>query len=353
MPTRQFRTHELALALIAAIQDYQRAPSTERLAIVHERYRDWSRSPESAGLPKPPEQTNKLGEWLTAIMAIVETEENRAPAGGLSALLREATTACAESRGRFWLIASVSDRLQKCKDESEAGRIDETGAALFPFASLAGGGSIKIEERFYSMLLMTRGGRAADEDMQRFHDFARRAGATLLADPCTCTWEIGTCLTPKEFWLGGLLFCAPKPVICDSGCRIHTQPWAASVAFLRDLLYAPKPGTNTSAASASARQHVDLDPIGDKAPPAKENRKAKRKCGRRRLPETDPKVQVYSRIQREHQAGTARSDILERLRSDKDFVEQVAAAKLKLNGKLVKAALAFFEQRKKQETPST
>jgi hypothetical protein len=84
-----------------------------------------------------------------------------------------------------------------------------------------------------------------------------------------------------------------------------------------------------------------------------DSRTTKRKGGRRRLAETDPKFQVYDRIRREHGAGTARSDIPERLRSDRDFMEQVEAAKLRLNRNLVKAALAFFEQRKKQETPST
>ncbi len=74
--------------------------------------------------------------------------------------------------------------------------------------------------------------------------------------------------------------------------------------------------------------------------------------GRRRLAETTLKFQIYDRIRREHVAGIARRDIPERLRSDKDLMEQVKAAKLTVNKKLVKNALAYFNRpRKTQQTP--
>jgi hypothetical protein len=76
--------------------------------------------------------------------------------------------------------------------------------------------------------------------------------------------------------------------------------------------------------------------------------------GRPRLHKSDPlKLQVYQRIQREHEAGTRRGDILNRLKDDKDFVAQANEAKLPLKPRLVKNALAYFSGRKNQKTPST
>ena len=65
------------------------------------------------------------------------------------------------------------------------------------------------------------------------------------------------------------------------------------------------------------------------------------------MKESNPwKFQVYERIKREHDAGTRPSDIPKQLRDDKDFAEQVEKAKLKLDRKLVKNALAYFGSRK-------
>src|SRR5262249_17483836 len=85
--------------------------------------------------------------------------------------------------------------------------------------------------------------------------------------------------------------------------------------------------------------------------------KGKRRGGKRPLEISDPvKVQVYDRIKPEHRKGQAYVDAVARLKGDKDFVEQVERAGLKLNTTLVKKALALFdsrkrdEERKKQET---
>jgi hypothetical protein len=86
--------------------------------------------------------------------------------------------------------------------------------------------------------------------------------------------------------------------------------------------------------------------------------KSKRGGGRQPLEKQNPlKFQVYKRIHREHQPSEEYQDTLDRLKNDKDFVQQVADAKLKLNSKLVRNALAFFDQRnrnarKEQETGS-
>ncbi len=63
-------------------------------------------------------------------------------------------------------------------------------------------------------------------------------------------------------------------------------------------------------------------------------------------------LQVYQRIQQEHRPSTQYSDAVARLKNDKQFVEQVAEAKLKLDTKLVRKALAYFDTRQKREQAS-
>jgi hypothetical protein len=86
--------------------------------------------------------------------------------------------------------------------------------------------------------------------------------------------------------------------------------------------------------------------------------KRKRRGGKPPLEQTHPlRFQVYQRIEREHQPGDDYKDTVDRLKGNKDFTDQVEAAGLKLSTKLVRKALALFDQRqrearKKQETDS-
>jgi hypothetical protein len=79
-------------------------------------------------------------------------------------------------------------------------------------------------------------------------------------------------------------------------------------------------------------------------------RRGKGKGGKRPLEESNPlKFQVYERINRERQPGEDHADIVQRLKSDQGFVGQVRDAKLTLNTKLVRRAIALFDQRKRHE----
>jgi hypothetical protein len=71
--------------------------------------------------------------------------------------------------------------------------------------------------------------------------------------------------------------------------------------------------------------------------------------GRRELERCNPlQFQVYKRIQEEHQAGEQYVETVNRLKGDANFVEQVKDAGLKkLDAKLVRKALAFFDSRKR------
>ena len=55
------------------------------------------------------------------------------------------------------------------------------------------------------------------------------------------------------------------------------------------------------------------------------------------------------KARREHQPNAAYRDTVDRLESDKQFVEQVREAGLKLNTELVRKAIAFFDRRKRDE----
>jgi hypothetical protein len=81
---------------------------------------------------------------------------------------------------------------------------------------------------------------------------------------------------------------------------------------------------------------------------------------KRRLEESNPQLfQVYTRIKQESQAGERHKDIVARLKTDKQFSEQVKEAGRTLDVQLVKNALALFDQRdraqarKNQDPPGT
>jgi hypothetical protein len=87
--------------------------------------------------------------------------------------------------------------------------------------------------------------------------------------------------------------------------------------------------------------------------------KQKRKGGRRPLEQSNPlKAQIYQRVQRAHVPGDDYLKTVSQLQADRDFIDQISEANMRLDTKLVRKALAFFDQRKrhpadkKQETHS-
>jgi hypothetical protein len=119
--------------------------------------------------------------------------------------------------------------------------------------------------------------------------------------------------------------------------------------------------TELPATTANAKHTHRADTVSDQAGTGevKGRSKKKRKGGKPPLEESNLlKLQIYQRIKQEYQAGKRHAEIVERLKTDKDFVEQINDAGEKLNTKLVRKALAFFDQRnrslarKNQETDS-
>jgi hypothetical protein len=80
------------------------------------------------------------------------------------------------------------------------------------------------------------------------------------------------------------------------------------------------------------------------------SRRRRQTGGRKRLETSNPRLfQVYDRIRKEHVPGAQYADTLVRLKSDKNFREQVADVQRKLDSTLIKTALAFFDARKKDK----
>jgi hypothetical protein len=78
--------------------------------------------------------------------------------------------------------------------------------------------------------------------------------------------------------------------------------------------------------------------------------KARRGGGKRRLEQSNPlKFQIYDRIRQAHEPNADYGNTVDRLKADRQLVEQVSEAGLKLNTRLVRNALAFFDQRERDE----
>jgi hypothetical protein len=113
-------------------------------------------------------------------------------------------------------------------------------------------------------------------------------------------------------------------------------------------LPALRPVDQPGAGGADAAS-ADRDQGG--AEQGKEKGARKRGGGKPTLERSNPvKLQVYERIRREHQPGNQYADTVTRLKDDKDFADQVKQAGLKMNSKLVRAALAYFATREARES---
>jgi hypothetical protein len=117
-------------------------------------------------------------------------------------------------------------------------------------------------------------------------------------------------------------------------------------------------GPPDSSLAAMTQQKEGHAPVLSRTGSDQTRVKEKKSGGRRPLEESNPlALQVYQRIQKEHQPGERYADVVSRLKDARDLNEQIKEAGLgKLNRKLVRKALAFFAQRqsdrarKQQET---
>jgi hypothetical protein len=148
----------------------------------------------------------------------------------------------------------------------------------------------------------------------------------------------------------------------DAGLGVdYAESIVALLKMWRDLKLGALP--EIRAPTNQAEWLVALDALEQALEPALQQEAGKRPCRpsdaktrkrtKRPLEDSNPlKLQVYERVRREHGAGKKGKALLDCLKEDKDFAEQVREAKLTLDRVLVKNALAFFAQPKRnnQET---
>ncbi len=150
-----------------------------------------------------------------------------------------------------------------------------------------------------------------------------------------------------EAWRERLPAAQPPPKRPIVGSDAH-QALDALEDLMRELnrLFPPTPSAQEERSGA-----VSDPAIGERS-------EAEGRCQRKRGGGTRPPLeksnplqfQVYQRIRQAHGKGEKYLNTIERLKSDKQFLEQVHEAKLKLNCKLVRKALAFIDQRERRRT---
>jgi hypothetical protein len=191
-------------------------------------------------------------------------------AGPVTNLEREVEQLLAEARrgyagvnhDAFTLVAipagSNQDgaRVQRCERGSpDTGQIRD-GVFYWPFGSIHHFGTVTVSGRGAFALV------ALDEPSSpavAFRDFSGRAAATLLA--AAPPWMSGCrpAAAPTT-WAAAVMFVAPSALISTveqpTGARILSNPWAASIAALRDILTPgtpPPPPRNRPEWDATAR----------------------------------------------------------------------------------------------------
>lgn len=136
-------------------------------------------------------------------------------------------------------------KMDCCEDDSpNMGEIVD-GKFMWPWRSISAMGSANIEEigSFVFMCLNDA------EKPNKFQDFAREAGAILLA--ASPNWLPSFIpISPNTLWTLAIIFLSPN---CHNnvkrmktGSLIVLNPWASSITALRDILNPPKKQVNST-----------------------------------------------------------------------------------------------------------
>ncbi len=145
----------------------------------------------------------------------------------------------AATGGRFWLAAFPADlELGRCSEHDSACGTVVEGRVALPLGCLKYLGGANLEGRgAFALVTFTVVGSQPPEEWQRFLSFAADACAALVAHPAAWARSVSRMGNPAETWIACLLFVCPAaaPYVVEKpgGCRLITQPWAASSAALR------------------------------------------------------------------------------------------------------------------------
>ncbi len=172
--------------------------------------------------------------------AVQASEVRTVDPTSLIATLRDwAAREYSASKGTFWL-AAYPDGLQlgRCNRHDPACGAVVEGQLVLPWGGLHALGSMNLGEHGPFNLLAFSLLHSSTEEMDRFLSFAADAAAALIAHPPSWGKAIRRAADPATTWLVSLMFLCPASaayaVEHPGGCRLITQPWAASVAALRE-----------------------------------------------------------------------------------------------------------------------
>ena len=139
--------------------------------------------------------------------------ESRPLPPAITALLEEATNEYAAQRGRTWLVAFPSHlRMNRCDDDWEGppesspkcGKIID-GVVYLPLRCINTLGRTSLSRNASVAFLIDSDGK----EMTRLHDFAKRAGARLVAN-APHWFSVSGHADPATLWAIALMFASPK-----------------------------------------------------------------------------------------------------------------------------------------------
>jgi hypothetical protein len=306
------------------VVSHEAAPNLDWL---HRHFRAWCQHFDGAGLPSSDEVIAELGleargaaQARTLAPASADRRQEAAlpvpsppvqapPVSRIAGLLEVATREYAASKGSFWLAALppglAGARVERCDEHDPACGAVREGCMMLPVGSLRALGSVNLGEHGVRQVLAFSLVYRQPDELSRFTAFAAEAGASLVASPPAWA-RLADGSDPTSTWVAALMFLAPSTaghVETSGGGRLITQPWAASVAALRDWERTPQDGATPD------QRHQDALPAGQ-IPPARESSPTP--------PRADP-PSLYDYVSTEDAIRAARQGALDTLRRLKDL----------------------------------
>jgi hypothetical protein len=238
-----------------SLQDADGCPLTEVADALEASSPD---QPEPEAPPRRPADPGRVPTDSPADAAQLSGGDMADPGSRIVALRDAAAREYSASKETFWLAAYPAElRVGRChQHDSTCGTVADGRIAL-PWGGLHTLGTVGLGEHGTSALLAFSLLHRSTEEVERFLSFAADAGAALVAHPPTWAWSMRRPGGPATTWIAALLFLAPAAAECvvekPGGCRLIVQPWAASLAALRDWDSRPRGQTGQAPKRSTER----------------------------------------------------------------------------------------------------
>ncbi len=145
----------------------------------------------------------------------------------------------AASKGTFWLAGFPAGlEIARCDQHDPVCGIVADGRVALPWGGLRALGSVGLGDQGTYQLLAFSVAPSRMDELECFLSFSSSAGAALVASPPPWARGLSRPGDPSTTWVTALMFLAPGAAACvvekAGGCRLIVQPWAASLAALRE-----------------------------------------------------------------------------------------------------------------------